>query len=115
MRRAAALVAAGVAAIVSRILAGTKPNGQSSGDTLSVTVDGSVYVKYDRFRRRLHAELAAALAPLGATLVASSDSASNSPDRSNGAAGPAVRIAAHRGGSLLGSAVLAAAQAAAAQ
>jgi hypothetical protein len=65
VQRAADLIAAGLAALL------TKAGAPEKGGVFGIAVDGSVYHKYPKFRSRLHIALTSAVQPIGGVLETS--------------------------------------------
>lgn len=105
VERAARVIAAGLTALLLKV------DAPGRGGTYAIAVDGSVYHKYTKFRRRLHVALAAAVAPHGGALE-DSDVPSAALDALQP---PLVRFQVQcvgcQGGSCFGAAVIAASQA----
>lgn len=103
--RAARVLAAGLVAMLLKV------GAPERGGTYAIAVDGSVYHKYTKLRRRLHIALAAALASHGGVLEDS-----DAPPAALAPHQPAVvkfqvQCVGCQGGSCFGAAVIAASQA----
>lgn len=106
--RAAALVAAGLCALLRKVGAPKK------GGRYTIAVDGSVYDKYSKFRERLQSALADSVACFGGRVagVAPAGAGQNPAGGGSGHEGAGFDIVfrACQGGSLFGTAVIAAAE-----
>lgn len=105
VERAARVLAAGLAALLLKV------DAPGRGGTYAIAVDGSVYHKYTKFRRRLHVALAEAVGPHGGALEDS-----DAPLAVLDAVRPQVvrfqvQCVGCEGGSCFGAAVIAASQA----